>query len=373
MRVALISNQAESMLNFRAALISELDRRGHEVFALAPDFDPHTRALSMAIGARPVDFTMSRAGLNPLKEILVILQLRKLLSLLQPDIVLSFFLKPVIYGTIAAWAAGVERRFALIEGLGFAFTPASNFQLRRFIVQYLLVVAARFAMNRLDKALFLNKDDEFEFVTRRMVRPAKAELLGPIGVNLDDLPVQPLPSGPVSFILIARLLYDKGIREYVEAARILRRDYPDIRFLLVGRLDENPSAIASSEVTSWVDEGLIEWPGHVEVLPWLAQSSVFVLPSYREGFPRSTQEAMATGRPVVTTDVPGCRDTVVEGRNGFVVPPRDPRALAKAMRHFIEYPQCIATMGAESRRIAEEQFDERSQNNKLLRHMMLSC
>lgn len=373
MRVALISNQAKSMLNFRGPLISELNRLGHEVLALAPDFDPQTRTECLALGARPLDFTMSRSGMNPVKELLAIFRLRNLLRSLRPDITLSFFLKPVIYGTIAAWSAGIKRRFALIEGLGFAFTSTSNFELRRLVVQRLFVFVARFAMRRLDKVLFLNADDELEMINRGMVNAERTRLLGPIGVNLEEWPAKPLPKGRATFILVARLLYDKGIRDYVEAARILRRDHPEARFLLIGGLDENPAAIAPAEVQSWVDAGLIEWPGHVEVLPWLSKANVFVLPSYREGFPRSTQEAMALGRPVVTTDVPGCRDTVVEGRNGYKVPARNPSALAKAMQQFIENPQIIATMGAESRKMAEEQFDVRSQNKKLLGYMNIRC
>src|SRR5690606_25164520 len=139
------------------------------------------------------------------------------------------------------------------------------------------------------------------------------------------------------------------------------------QFILVGGQDENPSTIPSIEIESWVADGLIKWPGHVEVRPWLAKAHVFVLPSYyREGVPRSTQEAMALGRPVITTDVPGCRDTVADWRNGFVVPPRDAAALAAAMRRFLDNPGLIAPMGAESRRIAEERFDAHVQNRKLL-------
>lgn len=366
MRIALISNQAKSMLNFRGPLIEELVRQGHEILAFAPDFEELTRSECEKLGARPVDFAMSRAGLNPLREIAVILELRRLLMTLRPDIVLSFFLKPVIYGTLAAASARIQKRFALIEGLGFAFTPSGSFDLRRFAVQLPMLLLTRFAMNRLDKVILLNRDDQKEFIDRGLVELRTTGLLGAIGLDLDEWSQVPLPEERAVFILVARLLADKGIREYVEAARILRRANSDARFLLLGGLDEHPTAISRDEVNSWVAEGLIEWPGHVPVRPWLAQANVFVLSSYREGFPRSTQEAMAMGRPVVTTDVPGCRDTVVEGRNGFKVRARDPEALAKAMKHFIEEPGAIAAMGAESRRIAEKQFDVQVQNHKLL-------
>lgn len=371
MKIAVISNQAGSMLNFRGPLLAELGRQGHEVLAFAPDFDKETRSALAALGAQPVDFSMSRSGMNPLREMAVIFELRSLLRRHRPDICFTFFLKPVIYGTIAAWSTGVKRRFGLIEGLGFAFTAAPEIDIRRWIVQRFLTLMARLAMARLNRVIFLNSDDRQEFIDRKLVIPEQTALLGAIGLDLEEWSVEPLSEEPVTFILVARLLRDKGIREYVEAARMLRAGHPEARFLLVGGLDENPAAIARAEVDAWVAEGLIEWPGHVPVRRWLAQASVFVLPSYREGVPRSTQEAMALGRPVITTDVPGCRETVIEGRNGLLVPPRDHVALARAMRHFIEHPQDIARMGAESRKFAEQRFDVYVQNRKLLTFMEL--
>lgn len=371
MKIAVISNQAQSMLNFRGPLLAELRRQGHEILAFAPDFDPETRSTLVALGAHPVDFSMSRSGVNPIREMAIIFELRDLLRKHRPDICFTFFLKPVIYGTIAAWSVGIKRRYGLIEGLGFAFTEAPGFDFRRWIVGRFLKVMAGLAMSRLSRVIFLNRDDRQEFLDHKFVTPSQTALLGAIGLDLAEWTVEPLSEGSVTFILVARLLRDKGIREYVHAARILGADHPQVRFLLVGALDENPTAISRAEVEAWVAEGLIEWPGHVPVKPLLAQASVFVLPSYREGIPRSTQEAMALGRPVITTDVPGCRETVIDGRNGLLVPARDPEALAQAMRHFIERPEDIASMGAESRKIAEEQFDVHVQNRKLIGFMEL--
>lgn len=372
MKIAVISNVAVSLLNFRGPLLAEMCRRGHEVLAFAPDFDSDSRAALIAMGVQPIDFSMSRSGMNPLRELAVILELRRLLRQHRPDVSFAYFLKPVIYGTIAAWLAGVSRRYGAIEGLGFAFTPTEKTDVRRWIVQLAVTFLARFAFMRMDRVIFLNPDDMKELSPRRLVGAQRTVLLGAIGVDLQEWSVAPLPVGDVTFILIARLLRDKGIGEYVAAARILRADYPQVRFLLLGGLDRNPAAISKAEVESWVAEGLIEWPGHVPVGPWLARASVFVLPSYyREGLPRSTQEAMAVGRPVITTDSPGCRETVVEGRNGFLVPPRDAVALASAMRHFLKHPQDIAPMGAESRKLAEERFDVHVQNARLLALMGL--
>lgn len=366
MKIAVISNGALSLINFRGPLMAEMIRCGHEVLAFAPDHDEISRATLRAMGVRPVECAMARAGTNPLQEMASILELHRLLRRHQPDLCFSYFIKPVIYGTIAAWMAKIPRRYGLIEGLGFAFTTAPGQGRQRRLLQGIISTLARFAMVRLHRLMFLNPDDLQEFIARKLISQDKAALVGAIGVDLDEWRVMPMPGGPITFILVARLLRDKGVAEYIDAARILRASHPDARFLLVGGLDDNPAAIPRADVQSWVDEGLIEWPGHVAVEPWLARAHVFVLPSYREGVPRSTQEAMAMGRPVITTDVPGCRETVIEGKNGFMTPPRDPQALAAAMRCFLEDPGLIARMGAQSRRIAEERFNVNVQNRKLL-------
>jgi glycosyltransferase involved in cell wall biosynthesis len=191
--------------------------------------------------------------------------------------------------------------------------------------------------------------------------------LGGIGVDLADWPLAPPVTQPVTFLLAARLLREKGIFEYAEAARKVKSLHPDVRFVLLGGLDPNPGGLDQADVETWVKEGLLEWPGHVAVKPWLTQTSVFVLPSYREGVPRSTQEAMAMGRAVITTNAPGCRETVDEGTNGFLVPVRDVPALTEAMLRFVEDPTLIATMGKESRRLAEKRFDVHAINARLLK------
>lgn len=372
MKVAVISSQAFSLLNFRGPLLKEMCQRGHEVHAFAPDFNMETKAALKKLGVHPVDFTISRSGVNPLKEISVVWELRGLLRAYQPDVCFTYFLKPVIYGTIAAWLARVPRRYGLIAGLGYAFSKDKVRSVHRRFVKSIVSILIRFISSRSSMLIFQNGDDYSEAVSIGMVAPNKAIVVGATGVDLVEWPIMPLPRDCTVFILVARLLRDKGIGEYVEAARILRARYPSTRFLLLGGLDDNPAAISRREIDVWVSEGLIEWPGHVSVRSWLAKANVFVLPSYyREGVPRSTQEAMALGRPVITTDAPGCRETVIEGRNGFLVPPRNPQALAKAMLHFIEKPGDIGLMGVESRKIAEERFDVNRQNRKTLAIMGL--
>ncbi len=284
----------------------------------------------------------------------------------------GYAIKPVIYGSLAARIAGVPRRFAMIEGLGYAFTPPDGREhLKRRALRGMVSILYATALRSPSRVFFLNGDDIDEFTRSHLVSPKKASLLGGIGVELEKWPPAPPVTRPVTFLLAARLLREKGIVEYATAARLVRSRHPEARFILLGGLDSNPGALSREEVESWSDD--VEWPGHVpDVRPWLARASVFVLPSYyREGVPRSTQEAMSMARPVITTDAPGCRETVVDGVNGFLVPPRDPQALAEAMERFILHPELIERMGQASRRLAEERFDVRRANLRIMEEMGL--
>lgn len=368
MRFAFITSQAFSVSNFRGPLIKDLVSRGIEVLAIAPDYDEETRASVNALGAVPIDCSFSRTGMNPFSDGLDTLRLAMLLRRLKPDLTLVYFIKPVIFGTLAAWLAGVPRRVAMIEGLGYVFTSSTSREpMRRKVLRSLVSRLYRFALARADKIFFLNSDDIDQFVGADLVQESKAIKLGGIGVDLAEWPFMEPVTQPVTFLLAARLLREKGIVEYVEAARLVKTRHPEIRFVLLGGIDPNPGSLGQLEVKAWVAEGLVEWPGHVAVKPWLAQTSVYVLPSYyREGVPRSTQEAMAMGRAVITTDAPGCRETVQAGVNGFLVPVRDVSALANAMLKFVETPGLIKSMGLESRRLAEDRFDAKKINARLL-------
>ena len=366
---AIISSQAFSMLNFRGSLIRDLVAAGVEVHALAPDYNEAMRGGIMALGATPVDFQLDRTGINPLHDGVDAIKLSILLRRLRPDVTLGYFIKPVIFGTLAAWLAGVPLRVAMIEGLGYVFTSSAGAEpLRRKVLRSLVSWLYRFALARAHKVIFLNDDDIQEFVSSDLVEKSKVIKLGGIGVDLADWSLAIPVTQPITFLLAARLLREKGIVEYVEAAKIVKACHPDVRFVLLGGLDPNPGGLALSEVQAWVDDGLLEWPGHVDVKPWMAKASVYVLPSYyREGVPRSTQEAMAMGRAVITTNAPGCRETVDDGVNGVLVPVRNVATLAAAMLRFVEDPELITSMGLESRRLAEERFDVVKINARLMR------
>jgi len=371
-QLVLISSLASSITLFRGPLISELVSRGIKVYAFAPDYDDSSDAAVRSLGAIPVQYSMARAGMNPFKDITDLFRLCMQLRRLKPDVVFCYFIKPVIYGTLAARFAGVRRRFASIEGAGYVFTDSARPSFKKKLLRSFVVQMYRTALSQTNKVFMLNPDDRQLFVDEGMVSAAKVQPLDGIGLSLDHYQAAAPVSTPFRFLLIGRLLREKGVYDYIEAARIVKRSHPHVSFCLLGNCDANPGSISEREAEQWVKEGLLEWPGQVaDVREWIARSSVFVLPSYREGLPRSTQEAMAMGRPVITTDVPGCRETVVHGRNGLIVPVRNPEALAAAMLRFVEQPDLIASMGAESRRMAEERFDVRKINESILRTMEL--
>jgi len=365
--VALIAVEAMSHCKFRAPLIRALTVRGVKVSVLASNFEVSSKARISELGAEPVDITMARTGMNPFTDMRDTFRLVSTLSRLKPEIVLSSFIKPVIFGTLAAWLARVPRRIAMIEGLGFVYTdngvaPGIKTRSLRAMVSSLY----RLALKRAHRVIFLNPDDMNDFSSLQIVDRDKATLLGGIGVDLEEWTCKTPVSEPIRFLFVGRLLDEKGINDFIEAARIMKRSRSNIEFVVLGAVDSNPGSISTEQMNECVKFNLLIWPGHVHVKPWICRSSVFVLPSYREGLPRSTQEAMAMGRPVITTDVPGCRQTVVDGRNGYLVPVRDPEALANAMIRFVDYPELIAQMGKESRRLAEERFDVHEVNARLI-------
>lgn len=370
-RLAIITSQAFSLVNFRGSLIRDLVAQGIEVYALAPDHDDELRGRLRELGAVPVDYSLSRTGMNPLRDWMDVLHLRRKLREIAPDATLAYFIKPVIYGTLAAWLVGVPRRYALIAGLGYVFTSTGDREpLKRRLLRRVVSGLYAVALRRAEVVFFQNDDDIGLFTASGIIRPEQAVRTNGTGVDLEEWRQVPAVTEPVTFLLAARLLREKGIVEYAEAARRIKRAYPTARFVLLGGLDPNPGGLTQAEVEAWVSEGFLEWPGHVDVKPWLAAASVYVLPSYyREGVPRSTQEALALGRPVITTDAPGCRETVVPGVNGYLVPVRDVDALVAAMLRFIEDPARIVSMGRESRRLAEERFDVRMVNAVMLSAM----
>ena len=370
-RILILGGLAESLVNFRGALLAEMARRGHEVIGCAAEDSPEIADNLAAMGVRYVPLHFKRAGLNPLSDLLLLVRLVKLLRRLRPDIVLAYTIKPVIYGSLACRLTGVARCYAMITGLGYAFMGGGG--LRQRLVGKLAPLLYRMALAGNSGVFFQNRDDLALFTHTGLLRdPQKALLINGSGVDTDSFRPAPLPAGPVVFLLIARLLKDKGIFEYAAAAVEVRKRYPDVIFRLLGPFDPNPAAIGKDQIHAWHQAGVLEYLGEAkDVRPHLAACSVYVLPSYREGTPRTVLEAMAMGRPIITTDAPGCRETVADGDNGFLVPVKDAVALAQVMQRFVTDPELIPRMGKRGREIADLKYDVRKVNAAILRHMRL--
>lgn len=350
--VVLAANSSWNIAHFRAGLIRGLQAAGYTPIAIAPN-DPRGNARLAELGIELLPIRMERSGLNPFADLASLLTYRRLLGRVRPAVFLGFTVKPNIYGSMAAASLGIPV-IANVSGLGTAF-------IRRGPLQQLVSSLYRAAFRRGATVFFHNPDDQQLFVDRRIVRHDQTAVVAGSGVNLEAFAPVPQPAGPATFLLIARLLSDKGVREYVDAARALRRELPDARFQLLGGLDPgNRTAVSQAELQSWIDEGVIDYLGERDdVRPHIAEATAVVLPSYREGLPRTLLEAAAMARPLVATDVPGCREVVDNGVNGFLCASRDSASLASAIRQIVELSQeQREQMGSASRYKVQERFSE---------------
>lgn len=352
-RIILAANSAWNIANFRGGLVQALAANGYDPVVVAPaDADSvEQRLAELPIERVPV--RVQRSGLNVLADFRLLLSYRRILKQTQAAAFLGFTIKPNIYGCLAARSLGIPA-LANISGLGTVFIKPGPLLL-------LVTRLYRAAFRRAAVVFFQNPDDRSLFVERRIVRAEQAALLPGSGIDLERFTPVPMPSGPLTFLLIARVLADKGVREFVEAARLLRPSLPDARFQLLGPIDhENRTAIPLAEVQSWVDEGTIEYLGETgDVRPFIEKASAVVLPSYREGLPRSLLEAGGMGRSLIATDVPGCREVVEEGVNGFLCAARDAGSLAEAMRRFADLRvEQQRAMGAAAWAKVQDRFNE---------------
>lgn len=377
MKVVLIGTVSSSIFGFRKSLITYLVSSGFEVYILTTDLTPELKYKAWCeLGVRAEKYSLARTGVNPVIDLKNAWSLYRRLKKLKPDCVFCYFAKPVIWGALAARFAGVERRYGMLEGLGYYFTddPGGN-SYKKKVLREMQVFLFRLAIPSLSGLVVLNPDDKKDLVDRNNIRQNNVMVLGGIGLDLDEYAYSEVDIRKKRFIFIGRLLAEKGINEYLKAAEIVKKYHPQAEFVVLGLPDvANPGSVNEAFLHRLVNEEVVIYPGSVSnVAEWLASSSVFVLPSYyREGVPRSTQEAMAVGRPIITTDVPGCRETIVDGENGFKVPPHDPQALAEAMRRFINQPDLISSMGRRSRELAVEKFDADRANQRLFCFMKLS-
>lgn len=317
---------------------------------------------------------MNRAGTNPLADLLTLATYVLLLLRIRPDTVIAYTQKPIIYGGMACRLVGIRRFFVLMSGLGYVFSEEAS---ARHILRRIASRLYRAGVRRATTIFVFNGDDRRMMIDEGIIGPDHHVVQVPgSGVDISHYAAAPLPEGPPSFVMISRLMRDKGVAEYVEAARLVKDLLPTARFRLVGRAEtNNPTGCSAMELSHWIQSGLIEHiPETRDVRPYLAAAHAFVLPSYyREGLPRTLLEALATGRPVITTDMPGCADPVIPGKNGWLVPPRDAPALAVAMMNTVTDRAKLETMAAIAREVAITRYDVALVNAQLLSVMHLDA
>lgn len=364
----IFSNKAETLVNFRLDLIKDIQSQGKTVHACAPNLSPTsmTGKVLLEEGVVVHSVPVARTGLNPFLDMLTFVRLILLIRRICPDEMLCYTVKPVIWGSFASRLLRVKRQYSLITGVGYALAQGQG-NLKYRLVQGIVKKLYNFALRHNHKVFFQNQDDLKLFQNLGIIScNSPAIVVNGSGVNLNKFSPTPLPE-KTTFVFVGRLLFDKGIREFVQACRVLKRKYPEVSFKVAGGLDVNPESATEEEINSWNADGILEYLGEVKDIKMvLADSSAIVLPSYREGVPRSVLEAMAMGRAVITTDAPGCKETVIDGINGYLVAPRSSESLMFAMEKVIKQPSLLITMGSESLKLANEKFDVKKVNKAML-------
>jgi len=371
MVVLILSSQAFSLYQFRFDMIKDFIIAGHTVYTAAPEQDIDCSKLMSSIGASYMSFYLQRNGINPIKDIRTIFSILKLIKNIHPDLIFTYQAKTVIYGSIAAKILGIKHRYALIAGLGSIFRN-DVISIRQKIIRVLFSIQYKIALASVNIIFFQNIDDSKLLIKKHIInKKSKICYINGSGVNLEKYKQYPMVKEN-RFLFVGRLIRDKGIIEYLEAARIVKTKYKNATFEVVGYYDTNPTAVSPAEIEPYFNSGIAIFHGkQTNVINYLKNAYAFVLPSYHEGTPKSVLEAMAVGRPIITTNVPGCKETVVNGWNGILVPDKNVHQLVDAIIWLIEHPDIAVKMGQASRTMAVEKFDVKKINSVLMDMMNL--
>lgn len=370
-RILVIGGSADNLFKFRGQMLLDFLDQGHTVMTCAGEKDEPTVEWLTSHG---ISFDLlkqiERRGVNPFKDLQYYRELKGVIAKLEPTVVLSYTIKPVIYGTLAAHKRSVPLVGAMITGAGMAFIDGG---LTKRALRSVTSLLLRYALRRAHTLIFQNQDDIALFRQFGAIRNQTVLQTHGSGVDLEYFQPAEIPPGPPVFLLIARMIPEKGVRDFAKASAIVKQKHPDARFQIIGPYEHLRGRITPEEVASWQNEYELEYLGFIrDVRPYIAGASVYVLPSYyREGQPRSILEAMAMGRPVITTHSVGCRETVVEGENGLLVPPRCPEDLAQAMIRMIETPGLVERMGQASLQRARKHYDVKQVNREIMESLGL--
>ena len=347
----LVSPKNRTSYNFRGDLLKTIISKGYDVKVTGPNKDNIERILELGVSFEEIK--MNKNGLNPIADIKYMLKLIKLFIKEKPDVVLGYTIKPVIYGSIAAKLAGIKNINAMITGVGYTFISTT---MKARLINALVKLMYKVSLSAADNVIFQNKDDCKEFIELNIVKKKKCHIVNGSGVNLDRYVGEDYPDD-ITFFMLSRVMKSKGIREYLEACKMVKEQYPETKFMLLGAVENIQDSLTMDDLQKYIDDGIIEYYGETDnVCKFYNMCSVYVLPSYREGTPRTILEAMAMKRGIITTDTPGCRETVKDGVNGFLVPVCDSKAIAEKMIYFINNPEQITAMGHESYKYCEEKF-----------------
>lgn len=363
----LISPKNRTAYNFRGDLIREIISRGYTVYVTGPDRIDEDKI--KGLGAEFIEIPNNKNGISVTADLKYFFTLFKLLRKVRASATLGYTIKPVIYGSIAARLAGVRSVNAMVTGAGYLFISQSR---KAKFIKGIAKILYKIGLASARNVIFQNPDDRDEFVQNKLVKRDKTNIVNGSGVNMSHFPLAPLPAH-TTFFMLSRIMYSKGVMEYLEAARKVKARHPQVRFVLLGASENIQDSIPWDKIHSeFIETGIIDYfPETSDVISFYKQCSVYVLPSYREGTPRTVLEAMAMGRPIISTDVPGCRGTVIDGENGFLVPVKDVDALAGKIEWFIRNPDRIGPMGERSHRICEEKFEVSKVNKDMLSIMGL--
>lgn len=367
-KVAVLSSHTPSLFWFRMDMMKEFQSLGYKVYALGNECEEDWKEKFEAHGIVYKKIDVERNGVNPITDLRTLVSIRDALKKISPDKIFTFQAKTIIYGGIAANQLGIKEVYPLIAGMGSVFLKND---LKTKIIRKIMVAEYKHSMRNSSVVFFQNHDDEKIFRDNRIITTQKVVMIPGSGVNCEKFALQSMPD-KFGFLCISRLIRDKGIYEYLEASKIIKKSYSDVRCLLVGPYDSNPSAISQEELEPYIENGIIEYFGEQDdVRPFLEQCNVFILPSYREGTPKTNLEAMASGKAIITTDAPGCRETVVDESNGFLVPVKDVEAIVERMERFIRNPDLAKKMGNVGRKMAENKFNVKIVNDIISSSMQL--
>jgi glycosyltransferase involved in cell wall biosynthesis len=369
-KIVVLSSLAFSLINFRGKLIEEMRKTGAQVIAVAPDDDPEVRAKLATMGVEFRTVPMARTGTDVFADCATIAAYVRLLREVRPDKVVAYTQKPIIYGGIASRIAGIGQFYALMSGLGYVFSEVAS---GKRLLKWVFCKLYRAGLRNASRIFVFNSDDRPDMVAAGIISASAPVIEVPgSGVDLERFEHKPLPEGPLRFVMIGRMMRDKGVWEYAEAAASVVQRHPDIKFTLIGRAEpDNETGLGPADIARLKSEYPVDViDGTDDVPAFLARHHVFVLPTYyREGLPRTILEALAIGRAVITTDTPGCRDAVTPGVNGLLIPVRDAHALAQAMEGLVTDRALVEQMAARSRELAERRYDVRKVNALLLEQM----